>query len=102
MWSDDFSNIRGYLATHLVWMISDSTGIPPRVAKANKLVQETYGIFNGPAPYGAIDDNDAADFKKLFKENPQHDLPFFFGYWDVTVKGHLIVTHRAGQALPPP
>ena len=94
LWSEDFSTIRSYLAKHLVWMISDSTGIPPRIAQASGLVQETYGTFQGPAPYGMINDHDAADFRKLFKANPEKPLPFLFGYWDSAVHGHMIVTHR--------
>ncbi len=97
LWSEDFSNIRTYLATHAAWMISDSTGIPPRIAKANGLVQETYGTFNGPAPYGMINDHDSADFKQLFKDNPEKPLGFYFGYWDVGTHGHMIVTHRAAK-----
>ena len=28
LWRRDFSRIRDYLTSHLVWMISDTTGIP--------------------------------------------------------------------------
>ncbi len=82
------SNIRTYLATHAKGMISHLDRYYPSViAKANGLVQETYGTFNGPAPYGMTRSNDAdADFKQLFKDNPEKpSLGFYFGYWDVGI-----------------
>ena len=33
-------------------------------------------------------------FKKLFKENPQHDLPFRYGYPDNKSHGHMVITHK--------
>jgi hypothetical protein len=94
LWSDHFSRIRGWLTEHVVWMVSDSTGIPPRFAVAAGLVQQTYGQFDGPAPFGLTNARDAMDFKHLFASQPAHDLPFRYGYPDRDGHAHLIVTKR--------
>ena len=46
LWRDQFSTIRNYLLDNMVFMVSDSTGIPPRFATKAGFVQETYGKFN--------------------------------------------------------
>jgi hypothetical protein len=102
LWNDHFSLIRGYLVDHTDWMISDSTGIPPRIAAPAGYVQDTYGTFDGPSPFGDPDGNDAADVKKLFATNPPHDLAFRYGYPDKHGHAHLIVTRRAGATTAPP
>ena len=94
LWSDGFSRIRSYLLEHADWMISDSTGIPPRFAQAAGFVQDTYGLFDGPAPYGRIDPRDDADFRALFAGNPQRRLAFRYGYPDRDGHAHLVVTRR--------
>ncbi|HZU82551.1 MAG TPA: hypothetical protein VE987_06530 [Polyangiaceae bacterium] len=94
LWNDHFSLIRGWLIDHTDWMISDSTGIPPRFAAPAGFVQDTYGTFAGPAPFGLLDARDAADFKKLFASEPARELAFRYGYPDKDGHGHLIVTRR--------
>lgn len=98
LWADEFSMIRNYLLKNAQWMISDSTGIPPRFATAAGFVQDTFGKFDGPARYGPIEPRDAHDFRKLFAENPRKDLGFQFGYADVHRQIHLVVTRRAGES----
>jgi hypothetical protein len=98
LWSDDFSIIRQYLLDHMVWMISDSTGIPPRYATKAGFVQDTYGIMTWPAAFGTVDNRDAEDLRKLFKSNPQKDLPFRYGYPDRDHHGHMMITHPASPA----
>ncbi len=51
LWDTHFSLIRGYLTDHTDWMISDSTGLPPRFATAAGFVQDTYGVFDGPGAF---------------------------------------------------
>jgi hypothetical protein len=93
LWADEFSTIRNYLIKNMAWMISDSTGIPPRFLKDSGFVQDTYGVFEGPSSFGTTDHRDAEDFKKLFKDNPQSKLPFrYYGYPDQNHHGHVIVT----------
>lgn len=94
LWSDHFSIIRNYLLTHADFMISDSTGVPPRYAKAAGFVQDTYGIFTGPAPFGTPGKKDTDELVALFKANPQVELPFRYGYPDAAHHGHIVVTRR--------
>jgi hypothetical protein len=102
LWNDHFSLIRGWLVDHTDWMASDSTGLPPRVAEPAGFVQDTYGTFDGPSPFGLPDARDARDLKKLFATNPSRDLSFRYGYPDARGHAHLIVTHRSPASQPPP
>jgi len=90
IWLGNFSAIRDYLATHLVWMASDSTGIPPRWARKAGLEQTTYGRFTG-ALFGAGKlDQDA--FVKLWAKQPIRKLGFRYGYRDIANHPHLMIT----------
>lgn len=94
LWNDHFALIRGWLLDHTDWMISDSTGVPPRFAQAAGFSQQAYGRFDGPAPFGLIDARDANDFKHLFATEPERELTFRYGYPDKDGHAHLIVTKR--------
>ncbi len=94
LWSGHFSEIRSWLLGHVDWMVSDSTGVPPRIAQAAGFAQETYGRFDGPAPFGTPGDRDAQDLKRLFASQPKRDLAFRYGYPDVDGHAHMIVTAR--------
>lgn len=94
LWSDDFSVIRNYLATHTDWMISDSTGFTPAFAKKAGFVQDTYGTFTWPEPFGAVDPKNADDVRKLFLANPHTDVSFRYGYPDKDSHGHIVVTRK--------
>lgn len=106
LWSDSFSIIRTYLATHTDWMISDSTGFPPAYAKKMGFVQDTYGSFTWPEPFGLVDNKNADDLRKLFLANPHTELPFRYGYPDNDHKGghhgHIVVTRKpnVGEVSP--
>jgi hypothetical protein len=97
LWNDHFSTIRGWLIAHTDWMISDSTGIPPRYAQPAGFAQDTYGTFDGPALYGLYDKRDAEDLKQLFKSEPSRELAFRYGYPDQAGHAHLLVTRREGN-----
>jgi hypothetical protein len=102
LWSPMFTTIRQYVIDHLAWMISDSTGLPVAVAKRAGFVQDTYGVFDWPAAFFVDNTNveennkNAEDMRKLWKTNPQHDLPFRYGYPDRDHHGHMMVTRPAG------
>jgi hypothetical protein len=98
LWNDHFSSIRGWLIDHTDWMISDSTGIPPRFAQPAGFAQDTYGTFDGPALFGLYDKRDAEDLKRLFKSEPTRELSFRYGYPDQDGHAHLLVTRRDGNA----
>jgi hypothetical protein len=100
LWSSHFSLIRGWLLEHTDWMVSDSTGIPPRFARPAGFVQETYGTFDGPAAFGLYNDGDAHDFKALFSAQPLRELAFRYGYPDRDGHAHMIVTARSPARAP--
>jgi len=100
LWNDAFSTIRSYLLEKMVFMVSDSTGIPPRLARAAGFTQETWGRFAGsflPAS-GKINES----FRTLWARFPQNKLEFRFGYIDSADQYHLLVTRKATAAAARP
>ncbi len=100
LWMDEFSTIRDYLLGHMTWMISDSSGIPPRYARAAGFEQIPYGDYAGPYFYyrGRTSHDIGKQFLELWESSPKRKLPFRYGYPDVTKKGkHLMVTRRHGE-----
>jgi len=90
LWRTNFTAIRDYLAGHLAWMASDTTGLPPRHAAAAGLEQETYGRFAGTIfPTNRVDQ---AAFVKMYKKQPFRKLGFRYGYRDKSNKPHLLIT----------
>ena len=94
LWNEHFTLIRGWLVDHTDWMVSDSTGLPPRIAGPAGFTQDPFGTFEGPSPFGDPDQADADDVRRLFASQPAHDLAFRYGYPDSHGHAHLIVTHR--------
>jgi hypothetical protein len=92
LWWPDFSTIRNYLLGHMVWMISDSTGILPHFAQPAGFEQITYGTFDGP--FLAAGKAETAELKKLWQSNPHHDLAFRYGYPDSHHHSHLMITRK--------
>ena len=97
LWNEHFRLIRGWLVGHTDWMVSDSTGLPPRVAGAEGFTQDTYGTFKGPSPFGDPDTADAEDLARLFASEPFRALPFRYGYPDRDGHAHLVVTRRSAH-----
>lgn len=94
LWMDSFSTLRRLLLDRMEWMISDTTGIPPRFARAAGFVQDAYGTYDGPDPYGPSAGRDVEDFSELFRRAPTRPLPFWYGYPDKDHHGLLVVTRR--------
>ncbi len=92
LWLKSFSGIRAWLAANLAWMVSDSTGIPPRHAKAAGLEQETYGKFHRTMDLFKATGADAKAFAKLWKQQPYRKLSFRYGYRDGDDQMHLVIT----------
>jgi|JI10StandDraft_1071094.scaffolds.fasta_scaffold17122_8 hypothetical protein len=92
LWLGSFSTIRGYLLDRATWMISDSTGVPPRFARKAGFTQTTYGRFAGSFLPAGAGDNDA--FRTLWAKQPRRPLPFRYGYPDSEGRYHLMVTMR--------
>ena len=96
LWRDNFSTIRNFLLGHMEFMVSDSTGIPPRFAKKAGFEQQAFGKFgesflNANATYNE-------DFRKLWAT--AKPLPFRYGYLDKNLSKHMLVTQRAKDAAP--
>jgi hypothetical protein len=92
LWRGDFSAVRAYLLDHLAWMLSDSTGIPPRYAERAHMTQDTYGNYDGAFLEGAQDNANDDAFIELWKTQRHRGLPFRFGYVDKDKQAHLLVT----------
>jgi hypothetical protein len=98
IWSDSFSAIRDLLLANMVWMASDSTGIPPRHAKKAGFQQITYGTFTAPFLEEANQATGEA-MAKLWSSQPHRKLPFRYGYPDASANLHLMITKPA-EAKP--
>jgi len=92
LWMSTFSGIRDYLLDHMAWMVSDSTGIPPRFAKKAGFEQIPYGKFAGSYLKANETDNEA--FRKLWSRSKKR-LGFRYGYFDSANNYHLLVTQPA-------
>jgi hypothetical protein len=91
LWYDDFTQIRDYLLSHIAWMISDASGIPPSFADPAGFEQVTYGEFTGT--YFTPEGRDRhGEMVKLWASQPHRELPFRFGYPDNAKHNHLMIT----------
>jgi hypothetical protein len=93
LWRKDFSKVRELLLRRMVFMLSDSTGIPPEHARKAGFVQETYGTFE--RSFLDADPEINAAFVKLWASRPKHALPFRYGYIDGANHFHLLVTKKS-------
>jgi hypothetical protein len=94
MWADSFAEIRNLLLDRMVWMASDSTGVPPRYAKKAGFTQRTYGTFTGPFLEEA-DKSTGEAMAKLWASQPHRKLSFRYGYPDANANVHLMITQLA-------
>lgn len=90
LWMKGFDTVREYLAKHLAWMVSDSTGFQPKYAQKVGLVQETYGAFRGVAL--EVSEHLSNAMVKLWKSQPRRKLGFRYGYRDNAANAHLMIT----------
>ncbi|HEU0035851.1 MAG TPA: hypothetical protein VFQ53_34800 [Kofleriaceae bacterium] len=100
IWLDGFSKIRDYLLQNMVWMVSDSTGIEPRIAKKAGFTQVTYGRFKG-AFLEEAQKNVSDAMVKLWAAQPFRKLPFRYGYPDSEKNIHLMITQPAEPKKTP-
>ncbi len=92
LWNGNFSLIRAYLSESAVFMVSDSTGIPPVHARKAGLSQVTYGKFTGAFLKANAQHGNA--FVRLWSNQPFRKVPFRYGYPDRVGNFHLLVTQR--------
>lgn len=104
LWDDaNFNTIRDWLMNHTDWMISDTTGVPPRIAAKYGFEQNYYGIYEFAEPFGTVNNKDMNEFHEKFKGNAP--INFRYGYPDNKSHGHIVVTHKPGVVganLPDP
>lgn len=96
LWRDNFHLIRDYLLGHMEFMVSDSTGIPPKFAAPAGFTQQAYGRFAESFLPGNAAHNE--DFRALWKS--AKPLKFRYGYLDKNLSMHMLVTARAASAAP--
>ncbi|MDB4942867.1 MAG: hypothetical protein JWP97_2401 [Labilithrix sp.] len=95
LWDDaNFATIRDWLMNHTDWMISDTTGVPPRIAKKYGFEQDYYGQYEYAEPFGTVNNKDMNEFHEKFKGNAP--ISFRYGYPDNKSHGHIVVTHKPG------
>jgi len=92
LWNGNFSLIRAYLSESAVFMVSDSTGIPPVHARKAGLSQVTYGKFTGA--FLKANAQHGTAFVKMWSAQPFRKVPFRYGYPDRVGNFHLLVTTR--------
>lgn len=93
LWRPDFSTIRNFLLKKMSYMVSDSTGIPPRFSKKNGFVIETYGRYQKCFFKRRFDKLIDAEMIDLWKKSKK--LPFRYGYPDRDGRWHLMITKQA-------
>lgn len=94
LWRRDFSHMRNYLLDHLVYMVSDSTGIPPNFTKQRGFNVTTYGRYNLCFFEKRFDPKIDALFVRLWRKQPRRRLPFRYGYPDRKGGWHLMIVQR--------
>jgi hypothetical protein len=89
---DEFKTMRKYVIDHIDWMVSDSTGLPPKYGEPAGFEYETHGIYeqSNMAAGGPV----TPQWRKMFKEQPQRALDFRFGYPDKKLRGHLVIMRK--------
>src|SRR3569623_1118425 len=89
---DSISIMRDYLTSHVVWMVSDATGVAPKWGKPAGYEYETYCDFVVPhIPAGS---GISKDWRSEFDSQPHRELGFRFGYYDKKNANHLIIMRK--------
>jgi hypothetical protein len=88
----EFKTFRRYLADHVEWMVSDSTGLPPAEGTAAGFEYETWGTYEVSNMKEGASVTPA--WKKLYAAQPKRALSFRFGYPDAMLHNHLIIMRK--------
>jgi hypothetical protein len=89
---ESFSIIRNYLIDHVVWMVSDATGVAPKWGRPAGFDYETYGSFVGP--HIQAGNGISKDWRTEFAAEPKRELAFRFGYYDKKNANHLVIMSK--------
>lgn len=89
---DDFKTMRKYVVEHVQWMVSDSTGLPPKYGKEAGFEYETWGTYekSNMKAGGTV----TPAWRAMYAEQPKRALAFRFGYPDGKYHGHLIIMRK--------
>lgn len=89
LWREAFSTVRDYLLTHAAFMVSDSTGIPPRHWTARGCTVEAYGSFE--KSFLGTWEGYQEELRQTFASAKK--LPMRFGYPDgsPSKRNHLLI-----------
>jgi hypothetical protein len=98
LWRDAFSTVRDYLLANAVFMVSDSTGVPPMHWLQKGCTVDTYGAFE--KSFLGTWEGYQADLRKAFASAKA--LPMRFGYPDGSEKklSHLFIAKCPAPAKP--
>lgn len=89
----NFATMRKYITERVEWMVSDSTGLPPKYGTPAGFEYETYGTYEGSnMPAGG---EVTPQWRAIYKKQPKRPIAFRFGYPDAKWRGHLIIMRRA-------
>jgi hypothetical protein len=92
----EFSTMRKYIIEHVDWMVSDSTGLPPKYGTPAGFEYETYGVYEGSnMDVGA---EVTPQWRAIYAKQPKRPITFRFGYPDHKWRGHLIIMRRAQKS----
>ncbi len=89
---DSFVTMRKYLVAHVEWMVSDSTGLPPKYGTPAGFEYETYGEYERSNMKAGNEVTPA--WRAMYAEQPKRPLGFRFGYPDGKFRGHLIIMRK--------
>ncbi|MBL9016771.1 MAG: hypothetical protein JNL83_21470 [Myxococcales bacterium] len=89
---DEFDTMRKYVIDNVVWMVSDSTGLPPKYGKPAGFEYETYGTYekSNMKAGGTV----TPQWRAEYAAQPKRPLAFRFGYPDGKYRGHLIIMRK--------
>ncbi|HEY5951080.1 MAG TPA: hypothetical protein VIV40_36565 [Kofleriaceae bacterium] len=89
----EFSTMRKYIIDHVEWMVSDSTGLPPKYGTPAGFEYEMHGSYEASNMKAGAEVT--PQWVALYKQQPKRPLTFRFGYPDKKWRGHLIIMRRA-------
>ena len=97
---DQFATMRKYIIEHVDWMVSDSTGLPPKYGTPAGFEYETHGTYESSNMNagGAV----TPAWRAQYKAQPKRALKFRFGYPDGKLRGHLIIMRKAAVPAAAP
>lgn len=100
LWNEGFSTVRDLIVGNAAFMVSDSTGVPPRWWKKAGCTVETYGTFRKAFLRAWVGYEE--ELRREFELQPFRQLPTRFGYPDGSPqkRSHLVAVRCEAAATP--